>query len=833
MQLNKFVKPNQYIQNKMKIFILPLFFILFFILSNTFSPTIVSGKEQKLIRVGVYENSPKIYTDSNGAVAGFWSDLIENIADKENWNIRYIHGNWNECLERLSNNEIDIMLDVAFTEKRNQLYAFSKIPVLTSWSRLYVKKNNQDIKSITDLENKKIAALKGSVNLEGAGGIKEIVQSFNINCTFLKLDNYTKVFEALNNNLADAGVTNRNYGNKNEKKFNLKKTPIMFQPINMQFAFPKNSLTGKYCSERIDYHMDRFLEDNNSLYYQLLEEYFETEIAKKTVEIFPTWLKAALQITGTILFVLIVAVFISRIQIKRKTNEINAKNKALTKSEEKYRTLVENANDAIFVAQDGVIKFSNKKTEELTGYSSEEIRELPFADLIHPDDKSRVLSRYKKRITGAKPTSTYTFKIIHKSGSEKTVQLNTVLIQWEERPGTLNFLRDITQQTKIESQLKQAQKMESIGTLAGGIAHDFNNILFPIMGHTEMLLHDAGENNPFTTSLKEIYTSTLRARDLVKQILTFSRQERNELKLLKLQPVIKEVLKLVRSTTPSTIDIKQDIMENSGIIKADPTQIHQIIMNLSTNAYHAMENTGGTLNITLKEVNLSEHDLITHEIEPGYYYCLTVSDTGVGIDKNITDKIFDPFFTTKEQGKGTGMGLSVVYGIVKKMNGAIKVYSEPGNGTEFHVYLPKAEKTAEKEKTRTDEAPIGGNEHILLVDDEASIAAVEKKLLERLGYKVTSRISSMEALETFKSNPDKFDIVITDMAMPNMPGDKLSSELIKIRPDIPILLCSGFSENMSEEKAASIGIKSFLLKPIVTRDLSQKIRKALDKNKNF
>ena len=386
---------------------------------------------------------------------------------------------------------------------------------------------------------------------------------------------------------------------------------------------------------------------------------------------------------------------------------------------------------------------------------------------------------------------------------------------------------DITESRKLEEQLQQAYKMESIGTLAGGIAHDFNNILFPIVGHSEMLLQDVPEDSPLNNGLNQIYNGALRASELVKQILTFSRQENTDLKLMKIQPIIKEALKLIRSTITTTIEIKQDIQTDCGAVKADPTQIHQIVMNLATNAYHSMEETGGELNIRLKEVEFGELDLFDPDIKPGTYACLIISDTGKGMDDEVIEKIFDPFFTTKEIGKGTGMGLSVVHGIVKNMNGTIKVNSRPDKGTEFHVYLPLTKSVKKQQTTHATTLIQGGAEHILLVDDEKSIIKMEQNMLERLGYKVTSRSSSLEALEAFRAAPDKFDMVITDMAMPNMSGDKLASELTKIRPDIPILLCTGFSETMSEEKATSLGINGFLLKPIVMKDLSHKIREVL------
>ena len=510
---------------------------------------------------------------------------------------------------------------------------------------------------------------------------------------------------------------------------------------------------------------------------------------------------------------------------KQKKIEANLKRRALA---------IDHSSDTIMITDtSGFIIYANPAFEKITGYSQKQAQgKNPSLLQSGKHDKSFYKELWKTISSG----KTWSGRFINKrkDGSHyiEDARISPVFSSNGKIDNYVAVKRDITEKLKLEAQLQQAQKMETIGTLAGGIAHDFNNILFPIVGYTEMLLEDVPENSQFKDSLNKIYKSSLRAKDLVKQILTFSRQETSELKLIKMQPIIKEALKLMRSTIPATIKIKSDINDDSSVIKADPTKIHQIVMNLTTNAYHAMEDTGGELSVSLKEIQLGDQDLTDLEIEPGTYSCLKVSDTGMGMDKKLTDKIFEPFFTTKTIGKGTGMGLSMVHGIVNAMGGAIQVYSEPSKGTEFHVYFPVEKDSFAKQVTIPKEKILGGNELILIVDDEEDILAMEKKMLERLGYQVTSLTDSMEALETFRATPHGFDLIITDMAMPNLSGDKLSIELIKLRPDIPILLCTGFSETISEEKARSMGIKGFLTKPITRMDLSKKIREVLEANSN-
>ncbi len=380
---------------------------------------------------------------------------------------------------------------------------------------------------------------------------------------------------------------------------------------------------------------------------------------------------------------------------------------------------------------------------------------------------------------------------------------------------------------KLEAQLLQAQKIQAIGTLAGGIAHDFNNILYALMVYADLALDDAPEGSLLRSNLQEVIKAGDRAKNLVEQILTFSRQTEHELRPVQIKLIARESLKLLRASLPTTIEMRQNIQSDSMAL-ADPIRVHRVLMNLCTNAAHAMREEGGTLEVSLADVEFGSDFAARHpDITPGPHLRLTVSDTGHGMTFDVGERIFDPFFTTKGPDEGAGMGLSVVHGIVKGLGGTITVYSEVGKGSTFQVYLPLVEDEL-KPETETGKPPTSGDEHILFIDDEQVLANMGKQMLERLGYEVVSRPSSIEALELFRAQPDRFDLVITDMTMPGMTGKKLAEELMKIRPDIPIILCTGYSKDISEEQAKEMGIKAFAMKPLARRDLADTIRKVLD-----
>jgi len=394
--------------------------------------------------------------------------------------------------------------------------------------------------------------------------------------------------------------------------------------------------------------------------------------------------------------------------------------------------------------------------------------------------------------------------------------------------GAVQTAEDITDRVRLENQFHQAQKMEAIGTLAGGIAHDFNNILAAIIGYTELSID---ENDPENRrhKLSEVLSASKRAKNLVKQILTFSRRTDYEKKPVDLKPILKEALKLIRSTIPTTIEIRQKITDVPCMINADATQMHQIIMNLCTNAAQAMGKKGGVLTVGLLQADLRHEKMPRHpDFRPGCYFKLSVADTGPGIDPAVEERIFEPFFTTKAIGEGTGLGLSVVYGIVKNLDGIIYVSNELGKGAIFDVYLPSMEKGDSEMEIAGEGTIPGGHEHILYADDDRMLLEVARMILESLGYKVTAGTSSVGVLSAFIADPAQFDLVITDMTMPTMPGSELAREIMKIRSDIPVILCTGFSEYIDEARAKELGIRAFIMKPFTKKDLGKIVRDVLD-----
>lgn len=505
---------------------------------------------------------------------------------------------------------------------------------------------------------------------------------------------------------------------------------------------------------------------------------------------------------------------------------------ALEESEKRYRDLVENNPGAICIHDlDGALLFVNQAWAQSLGYQPTDLVGRNLHDLL-TSSVQHLLGEYLESVR-QESVANGLARLLTRDGEERLWSYRS--LRYEEAgkpPYVFTHAQDITEYKRLEAHLRQTQKMEAIGTLAGGVAHDFNNILSAILGYTELTMEDMSKDSQSWKHLERVLKAGKRARDLVQQILAFSRRDEAGRKPVDLHLIVEEELKLLRASLPTTIDIHQHIDPLSGAVLADPTQMHQVILNLCTNAEHAMRETGGILEVCLEASDVTVDLTEAHpQLTVGPYLHLTIRDTGHGMAPEVVERIFEPFFTTKGTGEGTGMGLAMVHGIVANHGGTIIVESQEGQGTSFEVYLPRiVEAAGANEDTQASmvlRVP-PKKKRVLVVDDEEPLANLVRMMLERMGYETVCNTDSVEALEIFRKNPDNFDLVITDQTMPSMTGESLARELRDIRPSIPIILCTGFSHTMTEEKSQALGINAFLMKPLTPRDLERVVRKILE-----
>jgi PAS domain S-box-containing protein len=545
----------------------------------------------------------------------------------------------------------------------------------------------------------------------------------------------------------------------------------------------------------------------------------DSKILNVPFSLYNTYKKEIWALIGFILL-LLVLVTVLTLHIRFRTRV----ERELRISEERFKQLSESSSDGIVIHNQGVALHFNQVFLDMYGYSSDELRDRDvIALLLSPE--SQAIARKRVEENSCEP---YEVVGIRKNGQEFPVEIRARYLELEGRLLRVTSTRDLTQQKKMEAHLVQSQKLEAIGTLAGGIAHDFNNILSAILGYAQLAQLEAPRGSELLSDLDQIVVAGNRARDLVRQILTFSRQTLSEAIPLSLISIVKETLKMIRASLPTTIEIRTRL-ESDAFILADPTLIHQVLMNLVTNAALAMRADGGTLDIELKNRVLSLDEIASYPgVQPGKFVQLSVGDTGCGMSPDVQRRIFEPFFTTRSPGEGTGLGLSMVHGIVHNLGGAILVYSEEGKGSVFRVLLPVYQESAvESEPEPGDDDLPRGTERILVVDDETFQTDLASRILGGLGYRVTTVNSSLEALSLFQQDPTAFDLVISDMTMPRMTGDVLVSRLREARANIPVLLCTGYSERVTNEKMEKWGIQAFAVKPLSRREMAEKVREAL------
>jgi PAS domain S-box-containing protein len=522
--------------------------------------------------------------------------------------------------------------------------------------------------------------------------------------------------------------------------------------------------------------------------------------------------------------------------MQRKSTEVT-----LREREEQTRLILDTALDAVVTINETEQILSwNSQAERIFGWSRQEILGQSLVATIIPpayrEGYLEGLQRYVK--TGVSEILNQRMELsgLHRDGHEFPLEMAMTAVRSKGQCIFSGFFRDLTERRhteealcKSEEQLRQAQKMEAIGTLAGGIAHDFNNILSSILGYTELAMAQSEVSSGVVSRLQEVLQAGYRAKKLVRQILTFSRQDESGKKVLYLQPIVEEALNLLRASLPSTISLETELETQTSPVLADATQIHQVVMNLGANAEYAMRETGGMLIVKLDQVQVNEGNVLLRKgIPVGSYIRLTVSDSGKGIAPNIQKRIFDPFFTTKAVGEGTGMGLSVIHGVVTTHGGAIQVESREGGGTTFFIYLPCSKAVLSTGPSlAVTPANFFGQGRVMFVDDEVSIARWGKDMLEALGYHVSVFTNASDALEAFKQDTDHFDVLVTDQTMPGMTGERLAQHVMSLRPNFPVILCSGFSYTMNEHKAEEIGLQAYLTKPVLMDDMARAIQAAI------
>jgi len=783
--------------------------------------------QTKTLRVGIYQNSPKVFVDNNGTPKGIFVDIVNEIAGKENWKIDYVYGTWAENIRHLKNNEIDLLVDVSYSAERAEQFILSTTPVLESWLDIYSKRG-VGIGSIRDLNMKKIAVLGGSIQEKYLR--EKIKIAFNIDFTLLPYPDYPSSVKAVKSGAADVMVASRFFKFSPLRDKDIKPAHVIFRPENLYFAFPKNGNIDLVMI--IDRQIASMRNNPGSVYYKSLQRWLQIQPRV----LIPGYIKYSLAIITGLLIMIGLFAFFLRQQVASKTIALQKTHRLL------------------------------KETQSIAGLGGWEYdvhtRRIKWTDEMYriygvdrnydPNDVSRNISFYAPQHA---PVIEKALRCALEAGEPYDLELELIRAGGERiwvrtmsRPVMENGkvvrvtgnIMNITEskraeaeKQKLRDQLVMAQKMELVGRLAGGVAHDFNNMLNVILGYADMAMDKVNPAQPLHADLKEIYNAATRSAGITRQLLAFARKQTIAPKVLDLNEALEGMLKMLRRLIGENIDLVWLPGAGLRMVKMDPAQIDQILVNLCVNARDAISGVGKvtieTNSVTFDDISSKDH----LGLFPGAYVMLAVSDDGCGMDRESCAKIFEPFFTTKELGKGTGLGLATVYGIVKQNNGFIYVESEPGNGTTFKIYLPCHEDGGKSSRIEeVTQAPQGDGKTILLVEDEVMILNLGRRMLEALGYQVLVANSPTEAFRLAEMHTGMIDLLVTDIVMPEMNGHDLAARIETIRPGLKTLYMSGYTANVIAYQGVLRHGIQFLQKPFSKKELAAKVSAAITQKKN-
>lgn len=668
---------------------------------------ICTAREQ-ILKVGAYENPPKIFIDRDGGVKGFWPELTAVIAAGENWRIQYVEGTWDECLNRLERGEIDLMPDMAYTTERSNRFAFSKAPVLVSWSRIYVNKGDVSIVSVTDLQGKAVGVLRNSVNFSGPEGALELFKKFNIHAEFVEMASYDDVFATLETGKIDAGITNKDFGRFIEKKYNVKKTAIIFQPVQIKFAFHRTGEKTPFLISRVNSQMERLISENGSPFYKILEKYFETDPSGRQIIVFPEWAKLTLKLHGCFFMAGILTIFLSRVQVKRKTLQLMQRNKELRESREKFQAVFEQTAMGVVICDSKTGEFLkvNEKYCRIVGYSRQELGRMSFHDLTHPEDRRNDLIYLNSVRVGN--SLAIEKRYVHKDGRIVWVRINLspLLREKDQQPCHIAIVEDITLDKNIRERLIQSEKMVATGGLAAGIAHEIQTPLAAMMMNAQIIINRISKPTKANLSaaekagtsfdmihkfmkernlmkiLEAIHDSGKNAVSITEGILGFARKSdtSSHKQLQDITQLLDNTVAMVKCKPGyGRIIIERNYDGKAPLIPCDGNKIQQVFLNILLNGAEAMTDSG-------KPDGMMKFRLRVFQTDSGVR--VRIEDTGPGFDRTITESLFKPFFSTKSAGKGTGLGLSIShYIVVEEHGGKIQAYSSP-SGAVFIIDLP-------------------------------------------------------------------------------------------------------------------------------------------------